>query len=96
MVKDEKPFIFLAQVQQVFFMDEEKNPSWKVVVQKESQSSRIVMDTCAISSGIDDGVPWLNTPMTHPPMPQDATFVGAKELLAKESIIINSTLVHVE
>jgi hypothetical protein len=35
MVEDEKPFVFLVQVQQVFFMDEEQNPSWKVVVQKE-------------------------------------------------------------
>jgi hypothetical protein len=52
-----RTFFFPAQVQQVFFMDEEKNPSWKVVVQKESQSSHIMTDTCATSSGIDDGVP---------------------------------------
>jgi hypothetical protein len=50
-------------------------------------------DTCAISTGIDDGVPWLNTPMTHLPMPQDATIVGAKELSAKESAIINFAFV---
>jgi hypothetical protein len=36
MVEDEEPFVFLAQVQQMFFMDEEQNPSWKMVVQKES------------------------------------------------------------
>jgi hypothetical protein len=52
-------------------------------------------DTCATSNGINDGVPWLNTPMTHPPMPQDATFVGAKELSTKESAIINSAFDHV-
>jgi hypothetical protein len=28
-------------------------------------------------------------------MPQDATFVGAKELYAKESTIINSALAHI-
>jgi hypothetical protein len=33
--EDEEPFFFPAQIQQVFFMDEEKNPSWKMVVQKE-------------------------------------------------------------
>ncbi len=43
-----------------------------------------MMDICATSSDIDDVVPCLNTPMTHPPIPQDATLVGAKELLAKE------------
>ncbi len=52
--------------------------------------------TCATLNGIDDGVPWLNSPMTHPPMPKDATFAGTKELSAKESTIINSTLVHVD
>jgi hypothetical protein len=36
MAEDEDPFVFPAQVQQMFFMDEEQNPSWKVVVQKES------------------------------------------------------------
>ncbi len=66
------------------------------MVQKEFQSPHIMMDTCATLSGIDDGVSWLNTTMTHPPMPQDATLVGAKELLAKESTIINSTLAHVD
>jgi hypothetical protein len=34
--KDEEPFFFPTQVQQLFFMDEEQTPSWKVVVQKES------------------------------------------------------------
>jgi hypothetical protein len=53
-------------------------------------------NTCATLNGINDGVPWLNTPMTHPPMPQDATLVGAKELLTKELAIINSTFVHVD
>jgi hypothetical protein len=33
MAKDEEPFVFPTQAQQVFFMDEEQNPSWKVVVQ---------------------------------------------------------------
>jgi hypothetical protein len=54
-----------------------------------------MMDTCATSRGIDDGVPCLNTPMTHPPMPQDATLVGAKELSTKELAIINFAFAHV-
>jgi hypothetical protein len=36
MAGDEKLFFFHAQIQQMFFMDEKQNPSWKVVVQKES------------------------------------------------------------
>ncbi len=54
--EDEEPFFFPTQVQQVFFMDEEQTPSWKVVVQKESWSCYIIVDTCATLSGIDDGV----------------------------------------
>ncbi len=88
-------FSQVQQVQQMFFMDEEQNPSWKMVVQKESWSFRIMMNTCATLSGIDDGVPCLNTPMTHPPMPQDATLVGAKELSTRKSTIINQALTHV-
>jgi hypothetical protein len=49
-------------------MNEEQNPSWKVVIQKESLSSHTMTNICATSNGIDDGVPWLNTPMTHLPM----------------------------
>ncbi len=94
MTKDEEPFVFPTQVQQMFFMDEEQNPSWKVVVQKESWSSCIMTDTCATLNGIDDGAPCLNTPMTHPPMPQDATLVGAKELAAKDNYY-QFALVHV-
>ncbi len=69
MVKDKKPFIFPTQAQQVFYLDEEQNSYWKVVIQKEPWSSHITMDSSFNSSGIDDGVPWLNTTLTHPPMP---------------------------
>jgi hypothetical protein len=51
---------------------------------------------CDTSNGIDNGLAWLNTPMTHPPVPQDATLVGAKELSNFFIIIFNSALVHVD
>jgi len=63
-VEEEGPFRFSTQAQQVFFMEEEQNPYWKVVVQKESRSSQITTNRFLNSSGIDDGVPWLNTPAT--------------------------------
>ncbi len=94
MVEDEKPFFFLAQAQQLFFLDDEQMINWKLVVHKEPQSSYITMDNFSNSSGIDDGAPWLSTPITHPSMPREASLVGAKELFAKESTFINSTLAH--
>jgi hypothetical protein len=81
MAKDKEPFIFLAQAQQVFYLDEKQNSYWKVVIHKKT--SIITMDSSFNSSGIDDGVPWLNTTMTHPIMPQDANLVGAKGLSTK-------------
>ncbi len=63
-VEEEGPFLFSTQAQQVFFMEDKQNPYWKVVVQKESWSSHITIDSFKNSNGIDDGVPWLNTPMT--------------------------------
>jgi hypothetical protein len=94
MAEDEEPYIFPTQAQQVFFLHEEQNPYLKAVVHKKPCSSRITMDSFSSSSGIDDGVPWLNTPKTHPPMPQETSLVGAKELSAKELVLINSTLAH--
>ncbi len=52
------------------------------------------MDSFFNSSGIDDGVPWLNTTMTHPLMPQDANLVGVKGLSTKELARINETFSH--
>jgi hypothetical protein len=52
------------------------------------------MDSSFNWSGIDDGVPWLNIAMTHPPMPQDANLVGAKELSTKELAHINEAFSH--
>jgi hypothetical protein len=94
MVKDKEPFIFLAQAQQVFYLDEKQNSYWMVVIHKEPRSSHITMDSSFNSSGIDDGVPWLNTTMTRPPMPQDANLVGAKGLSTKELACINETFNH--
>jgi hypothetical protein len=94
MVKDKEPFIFPTQAQQVFYLDEEQNSYWKVVIHKKPRSSRITMDSSFNSSGIDDDVPWLNTTMTHPLMPQDANLVGAKGLSTKELARINETFSH--
>ncbi len=64
------------------------------VIHKERWSTHITMDSSFNWSGIDDGVPWLNIAMTHPPMPQDANLVGAKELSTKELAHINEAFSH--
>jgi hypothetical protein len=93
MVKDKKPFIFLAQAQQLFFLDDVQMTNWKVVVHKEPQSSHITMDSFSNSSGIDDGVPWLNTPITHPSMLQEArprSYHQRNQLLSTPHLLIYS------
>jgi len=92
-----KNHFFLAQTQQVFFFDNEQTLKrkigrwWSTNNLNNLTSQWLVFSN---SSGIDDGVPWLNTPMTHPLMLQKANLVGAKKLSAKELIIINSTFAH--
>jgi hypothetical protein len=48
MANHEKPFIFPSQAQQVFFVDKNHNPQWKVILHKESRST-----CCAKDSIID-------------------------------------------
>jgi hypothetical protein len=44
-VEEKGPFLFSTQAQQVFFMEEEQNPYWKAVVQKESRLSHITTNS---------------------------------------------------
>jgi hypothetical protein len=67
MANREKPFIFPSQAQQVFFVAEDHNPQWKVVLQKESRSIRCVVDSVIESNNIGDYALWLNTPLLTPP-----------------------------
>ncbi len=53
----------------MFFVDDDQNPQWKVVMRKEAQSIRLAMDSVIESNNINDDVSWLNTtllmPLTH-------------------------------
>jgi hypothetical protein len=41
-VKDDEPYVFLTQVQQVFYFDEANQLWWKVVFHKEPHSRHVV------------------------------------------------------
>lgn len=42
--KDDEPFVFPSQVQQVFYYENPNHSKWKVVLQKEPRSIRMVSD----------------------------------------------------
>jgi hypothetical protein len=64
MANHEEPFIS----QQVFFIDDDQNLQWKVVLHKESRSIHIAMGSIIESNNIDDIAPWLNTTLLMPPI----------------------------
>lgn len=64
----------------MFFVAEDHNPHWKVVLHKESRSIRCVVDLIIDSNNINDYAPWLNTPLLTPPTNEGACLLGAKEL----------------
>lgn len=64
MANHEEPFIS----QQVFFIDDDQNLQWKVILHKESWSIHIAMGSIVESNNIDDIAPWLNTTLLMPPI----------------------------
>jgi hypothetical protein len=92
MVDREEPFIFPSQTQEVFFVDDDQNPQWKIMMHKEVQSICYTMDSVIKSNNIDDDAPWLNIVLLTPPTHEGACLVGAKELSTKELAIVNELI----
>ncbi len=92
MVDHEEPFILPSQTQDVFFVDDDQNPQWKIMMHKEVRSICYAMDSVIKSNNIDDDVTWLNIALLTPPTHEGACLVGAKELSTKESIVANELI----
>jgi hypothetical protein len=78
MANHEEAFIFPSQARQVFFVDKDHNPQWKVILHKESRSICCAKDSIIDSNNIDDYAPWLNTPLLTPPPNEGACLQGVK------------------
>jgi hypothetical protein len=80
-----KPFIFASQATQVFFSEEPGKPGWKVVLRKEAQARREVVDTsdAFISTSVQSN--GLRAPEVIPTPPSTASLVGAVELSPEDT-----------
>jgi len=72
----------------VFFVAKYHNPQWKVILHKESRSTRCAVDSIIDSNNINDYAPWLNTPLLTPPTNERACLLRAKELSTKDSTTV--------
>jgi hypothetical protein len=45
LLEDIEPFVFPSQVQQAFYVDDQRNPWWKVVLHAEPWSRCVFFDT---------------------------------------------------
>jgi hypothetical protein len=80
---------FRPKPNKCFFVDDDQNPQWKVLMHKEARSIHLEMDSIIESNNIDDDAPWLNTTLLTPVTHEGAHLVGVKELLVKESTFVN-------
>jgi len=78
-----EPFIFSSQATQVFFSDVPQKPGWKVVLQKETQAKREVVDT----SNVFITTTGPTAPTTVPPHPQGPSLIGAIKLSVEDNFL---------
>ncbi len=89
---DDEPFVFPAQVQQVFYSEELNQPWWKVVLQKEPRSKRVVTEAWEEQTVIQDNAIGVEVPLEIPDVPHNMAMVGAIELCGTEAIMASTEL----
>ncbi len=73
----DEPFVFLTQMQQVFYVEDSGTPWWKIVLHKEPKSKHVVAENNEDISTFTNNV--INTKVTLqiPKAPSHNTLVGA-------------------
>jgi hypothetical protein len=89
---DDEPFVFPAQMQQVFYSEELNQPWWKVVLHKEPRSRRVVTEAGEEQTVIQDNVIGVEVPLEIPNVPHNMAMVGAIELCGIEAIMAYAKL----
>jgi hypothetical protein len=89
LLEDIEPFVFPSQVQQVFYVDDQHTPWWKLVLHAEPQSRCVFFDTYGeyISTNEDGNA--LDAPYTMLDAPTIANKIGAILLSRAESLLLN-------
>jgi hypothetical protein len=82
-----EPFVFPAQVQQVFFWSEPKTPWWKVVLGKKPRSCWVVVDICNDCIDTQGVVFGLEALLKFLDLDSGRALVGVIELSRKEIVL---------
>ncbi len=83
----DEPYVFPAQVQQVFYAHEPSTPWWKIVLHKEPRSKQVVVENSEEINIPVDNVIDTEVPLHIPEAPSDSTLVGAIELTGADVIL---------
>jgi hypothetical protein len=87
----DEPYIFLAQVQQVFYADDPNMPGQKVVLHKEPRSKRILVSDSDEITMLDNLI-GVDAPPEFPRVPRNMALVGAIELTGADAILVADEL----
>jgi hypothetical protein len=86
-VKDDEPYVFLAQVQKVLYFDEVNQPWWKVVFHKEPHSRHVVAKAGEEQPMIINIVIGIEALLEIPKLPQNMALGTAIEIFGIEAIM---------
>jgi hypothetical protein len=82
----DEPYVFPAQVQQVFYANDPNMPRWKVVLHKEPRSKHIlVFDSDEVTTL--DNLIGVYVLLEIPKVPKNMALVGAIELTGADAIL---------
>jgi hypothetical protein len=84
----DEPYVFPAQVQQVFYTHEPNTPWWKIVLHKEPRSKHVVVENNEEINILVDNVNDIEAPLQILEAPINTTFVGAIELTGVDAILV--------
>jgi hypothetical protein len=87
----DEPYVFPAQLQQVFYADNPNIFGWKVVLHKEPRSKRILVSDSDEVTMVDNLI-GVDVPLEFPEVPRNMALVGAIELTGADAILVAEEL----
>ncbi len=87
-----KPFVFLSQVQQVFYFDDSSKPRWKVILHKEPWSKHVFLNAYGEYISTNEYEHVLDAQGAMPNTPIAPINVGTILLFREESWLLNESL----
>jgi hypothetical protein len=82
----DEPYVFLAQVQQVFYAEDPNMAGWKVVLHKEPRSKRILVSDSDEVTMLDNLI-GVDVPLEIPEVPRNMALVDVIELIGADVIL---------